>query len=141
MRIKLEIHAPGLDLHQERWNHHVLFMDRVHTHVDRIAACSWQQFTASGRGALFVDADQWMTVIKGDQWTQDVLFPCGYTTAQQDDVDTVPLGAGFRQLLSGYDPESETILLVQHHPGDQLSVYLIEPLNAPPDMYEKMKDR
>lgn len=141
MRIKLEIHAPGLDLHQDRWNHHVLFMDRVHEHSDRISACSWQRYTESGRGALFVDEDQWMTVIKGDQWTEDVLFPCAYTNEAQSGVDATPLGAGFRQMISSYDPESETILLVQHHPGEQLSCYLIEADIAPPVSFARMQNR
>ena len=140
MRIKLEIHVPGLDLHQERWNHHVLFMDRVHDHADRIAACSWKHYSEAGRGSLHVDHEQWMTVIKGDQWTEHQLFPCGYVTEDKTSLDIDPLGAGFREMISDYDPNSEMILLVEHHPGDQLSCYLVEPDIPPPEMLEHFQE-
>lgn len=135
MKIKLEIHAPGLDLHHERWNHHVLFMDKVHAHGDRIAACAWTRTTELGRGALYVDKNDWMEIIKGDAWMESSLFPCTHVDGEsgRDVVDTAPLGAGFLEMLETFDPEKEVILLVQHHPGDQLSCYLVEPGVAPPE--------
>ena len=141
MDIALEIHAPGLDLHHERWNHHVLFMDKVHQHADRIAACAWSHHTEYGRGAMYVDADEWMKIIKGDGWTKDVLFPCRRITGdpETDAVDTTALGAGFRHMLADHDPEHEVVLLVQHHPGDQLSCYLVEPDLAPPKAFDRFR--
>lgn len=141
MTIKLEIHAPGLDLHHERWNHHILFMDKVHEHVKRVAACAWHHFETSGRGALFVDRNHWMTVIKDEGWLDDVMFPCRHIAAGSTDsvVDTAPLGAGFDQMIAEYDPDRETILVVEHHPGDQLSSYFIETTPGPPDAYVELK--
>ncbi len=140
MTIKLEIHAPGLDLHHERWNHHVLFMDSVHKHAERVSACAWQTYQEQGRGALFIDKERWMTIIKGDGWTDTTLFPCTHVDARDSEkVDAGPLRAGFVQMIAEYDPEREAVLLVEHHPGAQLSSYLMGPDLRPPEAAEKFR--
>lgn len=141
MIIKLEIHAPGLDLHHKRWKHHVMFMDNVHEHATRIAASGWRRFERAGRGALFVDPDHWMTLIKGNKWTEDVLFPCTDIGPEigSGGVDTTSLRAGFTEMITGYDPEKEVVLLVEHYPGDQLSAYFIEPNVPPPTAADQME--
>ena len=141
MDIDLEIHAPGLDLHQERWNNHVLFMDKVHAHIDRLAACAWANYQKEGRGALFVDKQQWMTVIRSDQWKEEEeLFPCHYYAQGQefDAVDVTLLREGFRGMVEKYDPRKYVVLLVQHHPGEQLSAYLVQSDPPPPKAYHAL---
>lgn len=143
MDIELEIHAPGLDLHQERWNNHVLFMDQVHTHMGRIAACAWAHYEQEGRGALFVDSQQWMKVIRSDQWKQEEgLFPCHFVPLGQrpDPIDITTLRGGFREMVEDYDPEIHVVLLVQHHPGEQLSAYLVQSDPSPPEAYRALSE-
>lgn len=124
--VDLEIHAPGLDLHHKHWNYHVMFMDEVHRMNRRIGARSWRGYGEHGRGALFVDRDQWMDVIRRRWAEEGDLFPCHYIKdrAPADDVNLEVLRSGFKEMIREYDPERQVVMVVQHHSADLLSCYL-----------------
>ena len=138
MDVDLEIHSPGLDLHHQRWNYHVLFMDEVHDAFDRIAAFGWKSYLDEGRGTIFVDRDDWMAVIRA-QWDKDkMLFPCKYVPAAgaSGAEKFSPLRAGFEQLLEGYDPETQFVLTVEHHSAELLSTYLMRSDPGPKEAFD-----
>lgn len=124
--IDLEIHAPGLDLHRDRWNYHVMFMDEVHRNLPTITRAATSHYSEQGRGSLYVGPRQWMEIIEGE-WKASGRFPCDYMRPDEkrDDVDFGPLGDGHRQMMREYKPDSQLILTVLHHPGEMLSAYLI----------------
>lgn len=126
LTIDLEIHVPGLDLHHERWNYHVMFMDEVHRHHEEIRSLAHEYYESRGRGTVFVDPSQWMQIIQA-QWTETGTFPCSYVRRSEDPegLDLGVLGAGFHQMLEEYDPAQQVVLTVLHHPGKLLSTYLI----------------
>jgi len=127
MDIDLEIHVPGLDLHHERWNYHVLFMDEVHKMYRAIGVIGWQCYKKDGRGVVFVDRDQWMKIIRG-KWDEDgEAFPCHYVKggSAHRDADFEMLRSGFTELVHEYDPEKQVVMVVQHHSADLLSCYLL----------------
>lgn len=143
MDVDLEIHSPGLDLHHQRWNNHVLFMDEVHEAFDRIASFGWKCYLESGRGTIFVDRDNWMAVIRA-RWDKDeMLFPCEYLPASTSSIDAKlsPLRAGFRQLVEEYDPETQFVLTVEHHSADLLSTYLMRSDPGPKEAFEKAVEK
>lgn len=138
MDVDLEIHSPGLDLHHQRWNYHVLFMDEVHDAFDRIAAYGWQSYLEEGRGTIFVDRDDWMAVIRA-QWNKDdMLFPCTYIPAEglSGDEKFIPLGAGFTQLIKEYEPRTQFVMTVEHHSADLLSTYLMRSDPGPEEAFD-----
>lgn len=126
--VDLEIHAPGLDLHHERWNYHVMFMDEVHENMQRIAAQAWDFYEKQGRGAVFVDQDQWMSVIRNNWEKEGQSFPCHYVR-HGDSIAGVDFGIlreGFIEMVREYNPETHLVLTVQHHSSDLLSAYLLK---------------
>ena len=127
MDIDLEIHVPGLDLHHERWNYHVIFMDEVHKIYKTIGGLAWRAYEEQGRGVLFIDRDQWMKIIRGRWAEEGEEFPCHYVKvgASRDGVDFEMLRGGFTELLKEYDPEKQVVMVVQHHSADLLSCYLL----------------
>ncbi len=137
MDVDLEIHAPGLDLHHERWNYHVLFMDEVYAVVDRIAALAWRSYQGHGRGTLFVDRDNWMTIIRARWNREEILFPCEYVTKglYVSDSKFHALRDGFAQMVREYDPESQFVMCVEHHSANLLSSYLLRSSTTPPTAY------
>ena len=127
MDVDLEIHAPGLDPHHERWNYHVLFMDEVHAELSLIAERAREGYKKKGRGTVFVDKDQWMTIIRGEWNRSDVTFPCEFVSPDEDGVHKKfsALQDGFVQLIQQYNPENQVVLTVEHHGAGLLSTYLI----------------
>ena len=127
MDVDLEIHAPGLDLHHERWNYHVLFMDEVHAEIDLIAERARAGHRNQGRGTVFVSKDQWMTIIRGEWDRDEVTFPCRFLAPLEDSVveQFSALKDGFVQLVHEYDPAKQVVLTVEHHSAGLLSTYLI----------------
>lgn len=139
MEVDLEIHAPGLDLHHERWNYHVMFMDEVHQAYDRLAALAWESYKRHGPGCIYVDRDRWMTVIRA-RWDRDeMLFPCQYVTNEVHLPDSRfgALREGFRQMVKEYDARKQFVLCVEHHSANLLSAYLLRSLPTPPDAYSR----
>lgn len=138
MDVDLEIHAPGLDLHHQRWNYHVLFMDEVHDAFSRIASFGWQCYQEMGRGTIFVNRDNWMAVIRAQWDKEEMLFPCEYISAANtsDDEKFSPLRGGFRQLVDEYEPETQFVLTVEHHSADLLSTYLMRSDPGPKEAYQ-----
>lgn len=138
MDVDIEIHAPGLDLHHQRWNYHVMFMDEVHKAFLRIAALGWQCFLKEGRGTIFVDRKSWMTVIRAQWKTTEMLFPSRYVPAAEISSEDrlVPLRAGFRQLVEEYEPETHIILTVEHHSANLMSSYLMRSEPGPKEAFE-----
>lgn len=140
MDVDLEIHAPGLDLHHQRWNYHVLFMDEVHKNVSRIAAYGWKCHLEHGRGTIFVDREKWMTVIR-DRWNHDeILFPCSYVASGTESPDSIfsKLRSGFKQLVDEYNAENQFVLTVEHHSADLLSSYLMSSDPGPRAAYQEL---
>ncbi len=127
--IRLEIHAPGLDLHHRRWNYHVMFMDEVHKHFEAVAALAWGHYQKRGRGTLFVSKEQWLEVIKADWMKNGERFPCRYiaygSEPEEHEVDFGSLREGFARMLRDYDPTTHFILSVEHHSAGLLSAYLL----------------
>jgi hypothetical protein len=125
--VDLEIHAPGLNLHHERWNHHVLFMDEVHRHARELARFARSRYESGGRGSVFIDPDQWMEIIEGGWEKRSTTLPCSYIAASQTWPGTYRgrLGRGHEQMMAEYDPNDQFVLTVLHHPGELLSAYLL----------------
>lgn len=139
MDVDLEIHAPGLDLHHERWNYHVLFMDEVHAYCERIAALGWDSYQRVGRGTIFVDRKLWMTIIKA-RWDRDkLLFPCEYVAdgLNLPDSKFSALRSGFLQMVEDYDPNKQFVMCVEHHSANLFSSYLLRTSPGPPEAYQR----
>ena len=133
MKMLLEIHMPGLDLDAKRWNYHTIFMTELHANVGAVGARAYAEYQALGRGVLFADAEQWLQVVKRSLDVVKSSFPLRYVPREQilKEVDYGVLQGGIVQLLDGYDPEEQFLLLVNHHPGDVQSCYLIAPEPGP----------
>ncbi|MGI9174978.1 MAG: hypothetical protein ACR2GR_06635 [Rhodothermales bacterium] len=127
MDVELELHAPGLDMNQSRWTHHLIFMQEVHERKHEITAISWEHYQSKGRGSLFVDRKQWMDVIRDTMLEESMPFPCSYVTEAEaaSRFDFNVLTDGFVQVLHQYDPETRFVLTVEHHPEGLLSTYLV----------------
>jgi hypothetical protein len=124
--VALEIHSPGLDLDHGRWNNHVMFMDEVHAHASDLARKASEGFRSRGRGTLWIGSAQWMAVIEGSWEKAQNRFPCEYRPITGNMPGEIGrLGTGFEEMLTTYDPESQVVLTVLHHPGDLLSAYLL----------------
>lgn len=134
-----EIHAPGLDLNQDRMTKHRLFMGVVHDQLDRIGAFAWKHFEKEGRGAVFVNKRQWMEAIREKNWdrAREEILPFAYAKdgAASVGLDVDVLGKGYAEMLSAYDAETSLVLLVQHPPGEMLSAYLLLPTLSPQQAY------
>lgn len=125
--VDLEIHSPGLNLHHERWNYHVMFMDEVHRHARDLAAFARASYERLGRGSIYIGQEQWMAIIEGGWQELTKSFPCEYLTSDQPWPDSPQkrLGDGHRQMIETYDPATQLVLTVLHHPGELLSAYLL----------------
>ena len=139
MKTPLEIHMPGLDLDTKRWNYHTIFMTEVHANLARVGARAYEEYRRSGRGAFFADAEQWLLIVKRQFNAVKEPFPLSYFPAERvrQEVDFGPLQQGFANLLDTYDAEREFNLVVNHHPGDVLSCYLIAPEPGPARLHER----
>lgn len=143
MEVKLEVHLPGLDLDAKRWNYHTIFMTEVHDNLARVATQAYEGFQREGRGTLFADAAQWLRVVKRQFNTVQGDFPTSYLPADVvlAQVDFGVLQQGFVSLLRDYDPEHLFVLVVNHHPGDLLSCYVVAPQPGPGARYHQERDR
>ena len=142
MDVGLEVHVPGLDLSPERWTQHSLFMECVHERVHVIAAAAWGHFEAHGRGTLFVDAAQWMRVIRGEWEDDGAPPPFEYVAVGhvKERADFKELDGGYDQILTGYDPAASFVLTVQQRDGKLLSGYLIRTDPGPQELHRRVKD-
>ena len=127
MDVELEMHAPGLDMHQARWTHHLIFMQEVHEKKNEIALIAWDYYQREGLGTLFVSRKQWMEVIRDTMMEAPKSFPCSFIKADEaaGRFDFNVLTSGFVQVLENYDPETRFVLTVEHHPDGLLSSYLV----------------
>ncbi len=130
MDVTLEIHAPGLDMAQARWTHHLIFMQEVHQKVDVIFEQAREAYGAHGLGTLHVDRDQWMQVVRDAVTDEEIPgLPHTYMSAQKatERCDFGLLASGFTSVISSYNPERAFVLTVEHHPQGLLSCYVIDP--------------
>jgi hypothetical protein len=130
MDVTLEIHAPGLDMAQTRWTHHLIFMQEIHQNLRVIFEQAKQAYARHGLGTLHVDREQWMQVVRDSvSEITDVKLPHTYLSAQEATTkcDFGLLTSGFADLIGGYDPQTSFVLTVEHHPGGLLSCYVIDP--------------
>lgn len=139
LEILREIHAPGLDLNEQRLQKHRIFMDLMHEIVDSVAAWGWAHYLQEGRGALYVNPDEWFEMISRSPGSSQeanlnsfYYLPLGHRHKRKD---VERLGAGYPEMLAEYDPVTMLVLVVNHE-SDFLSCYLAKPTLAPRDVYE-----
>ncbi len=136
MDVTLEIHAPGLDMAQARWTHHLIFMQEVHQKAATIFEQARKAYKAHGMGTLHVDREQWMEVVRDAVTDESITgLPHTYMSAQEatERCDFGLLAGGFADLISNYDPERVFVLTVEHHPAGLLSCYVIDPSGEGPE--------
>lgn len=129
MDILFEIHSPGLNLHTSRWTHHLVFMQVVHEDLDRVCALAWDHFEQHGRGALHVSQEHWIQIVRDAVLPGPTPFPASYLPAATapKTCDFGIVAPGYTALLDAYDPTTQFVLTVEHHPEGLLSAYLIQP--------------
>jgi hypothetical protein len=144
LNVRREIHAPGLDMHEERINMHRIFQYVVHDQIVRIGAFAWKHYEKQGRGAVFVNERQWREAIREQHWERagDEIVPFAFVAdgAAAVGVDLAPLGKGYEEMVKQYDPEREIVLVVQHPPGDLISAYLIVAVPPPKEACERINE-
>lgn len=140
LEMKLEVHRPGLDLDPKRWNYHTIFMAEIHANVGRVAVQAYEGFLREGRGGLFVDAAQWLRVVKHQFSAASDGLPISYLPAEAlaARVDFGSLQTGVEALLRTYDPAEGFVLVVYHHPGDTLSCYVASLVPGPEALYRSL---
>lgn len=128
MDVVIEMHAPGLDLHDTRWNYHFIFMKEVHDRFASVVHCAQDSHEHHGRGTVSISRDQWLDFLRDSMNDRELLFPCSYVQADEarSRFDFGRTSAGFRQILEEYDPERQLVLTVEHYLGKQLSCYMID---------------
>ena len=140
LEMKLEVHRPGLGLEPKRWNYHTIFMAEIHANLARVATQAYEGFLREGRGGLFVDAAQWLRLVKYRFRDAADGFPMSYLPAEAlaARVDFGSLQAGVEALLRTYDPAEGFVLVVYHHPGDTLSCYAASLVPGPEALYHSV---
>lgn len=125
--VRAELHLPGLDLNQKRWTYHTIFMNEVHRHGERVHAQARDAYAHHGRGVLFVDAEQWLRLVKrsSEGILADDVFESLAADAARERLSFGPFQPGFEALLDAYDPQHQFVIVTCHHPGDMLSCYLV----------------
>lgn len=138
MDIALEIHSPGLNLHKNRMNMHRLFMSMVHECIEKLSEAAFERYQRDGRGVVYVSARQWMLIVKEGHWPVDDkdCLEVDYIrqSEHREGVQEQRLRGGYAELVEEYEPEKEFVLLVNHHPGELLSAYLLNVVPGPEEL-------
>ena len=128
MTVDAEIHVPGLDMFANRWTYHLMFMEEVHAKVREITVQATQGEAEHGRGAVYVNRQQWITVVKNAVERSADPFDCSYLSRTEAKKLCPQIACGgVEDLIKNYDIQRQFILMVEHFPGGSLSVYVITP--------------
>lgn len=127
-----ELHLPGLGLSQKRWTYHSIFMGEVHRHLAPVCAQATAGYQQRGAGLLFVDAEQWLSLVRRsfEEMPADVAFEYLTVDEAQQRFDFKLLQPSFLALMSTVRAPHQFALVACHHPGDMLSCYIVSADNV-----------